>query len=121
MGKRLVLIPTYNEIDNIEGIIREVFSQATSFDILVVDDNSPDKSADKVCALQSEFPEELFLEVRKKKSGLGTAYMHGFKWALQRSYEYIFEMDADFSHNQKDLERLYNACLTGANLAIGSR
>ncbi|HLS31126.1 MAG TPA: polyprenol monophosphomannose synthase [Flavobacteriaceae bacterium] len=121
MGKRLVIIPTYNEIENIEEIIREVFSQAISFDILVVDDNSPDKTADKVCALQSEFPEELFLEVRKKKSGLGTAYIHGFKWALQRSYEYIFEMDADFSHNPKDLERLYNACLKGADLAIGSR
>lgn len=121
MGKRLVIIPTFNEIENIEEIIREVFLQPISFDILIVDDNSPDGTADKVKALQEEFPDELFLEIRQKKSGLGTAYIHGFKWALQRSYEYIFEMDADFSHNPKDLEQLYNACVNGADLAIGSR
>lgn len=121
MGKRLVIIPTFNEIENIEEIIRDVFSQSISFDILIVDDNSPDGTADKVRALQTEFRDNLFMEVRKKKSGLGTAYIHGFKWALQRNYEYIFEMDADFSHNPKDLERLYYACVEGADLAIGSR
>lgn len=121
MGKRLVIIPTFNEIENIEDIIREIFSQSISLDVLVVDDNSPDGTAAKVHSLQSEFAENLFLEVREKKSGLGTAYIHGFKWALERNYEYIFEMDADFSHNPKDLERLYKACLNGADLAVGSR
>ena len=120
--KKLVIIPTYNEIENIESIIRAVFSLHKNFHILIVDDNSPDKTADKVQELQKEFPEKLFLSVRKKKSGLGTAYVHGFKWALNNHYQYIFEMDADFSHNPNDLERLYEAChFNGADLAIGSR
>ena len=121
MTKGLVIIPTYNEIENIEAIIRAVFSLATSFHVLIVDDNSPDGTADKLMALQKQFENQLFLEVRKKKSGLGTAYVHGFKWALSNGYEYIFEMDADFSHNPNDLEKLLLACENGADLAIGSR
>ena len=122
MSRRLVIIPTYNEIENIERIIRNVFSQRASFDILVVDDNSPDQTASKVEELQPEYKDRLFLEVRTEKSGLGTAYIHGFRWALKRDYEFIFEMDADFSHNPNDLIRLYNACVKQqADLAIGSR
>jgi dolichol-phosphate mannosyltransferase len=122
MKDAVVIIPTYNEIENIETIIRAVFSQDKAFDILVVDDNSPDLTALKVKELQNEFPEQLFLEIRKEKSGLGTAYIHGFKWCLDKGYDYIFEMDADFSHNPKDLLRLYNTCATdGADVAIGSR
>ncbi|MGS2738835.1 polyprenol monophosphomannose synthase [Sinomicrobium sp. M5D2P17] len=118
----LVIIPTYNEIENIEAIIREVFLLKKDFHILIVDDNSPDGTSAKVRALQQEFSERLFLEERKEKSGLGTAYIHGFKWALHRGYPYIFEMDADFSHNPRDLVRLFNACsLHGADVAIGSR
>ena len=122
MNDGIVIIPTYNEIENIEGVIRAVFSLHKTFHILIVDDNSPDKTAEKVIELQSEFQDKLFLSVRKKKSGLGTAYVHGFKWALEHHYEYIFEMDADFSHNPNDLEKLYDACyFNGADLAIGSR
>ena len=122
MSRRLVIIPTYNEIENIERIIRNVFSQRSSFDILVVDDSSPDQTAVKVKELQEEFSQQLFLEVRTEKSGLGTAYIHGFKWALARDYDFIFEMDADFSHNPNDLIRLYNACVKQkADVAIGSR
>ncbi|WP_347066645.1 polyprenol monophosphomannose synthase [Flavobacterium sp. WV_118_3] len=121
MSLGIVVIPTYNEIENIEGIIRAVFELDVSFDVLIVDDNSPDGTATKVKELQELFPNRLFLENRLKKSGLGTAYVHGFKWALARNYEYIFEMDADFSHNPKDLERLYKACVDGAGMAIGSR
>ncbi|WP_066221932.1 polyprenol monophosphomannose synthase [Formosa haliotis] len=122
MRDSIVIIPTYNEIGNIEAIIRAVFSQKKDFNILVVDDNSPDLTALKVKELQTEFPDRLFLEVRQGKSGLGTAYIHGFKWCLRHNYEYIFEMDADFSHNPTDLERLYNACAAdGADLSIGSR
>jgi dolichol-phosphate mannosyltransferase len=122
MNDGIVIIPTYNEIENIESIIRAVFSLDKTFHVLIVDDNSPDKTAEKVMELQSEFQGKLFLSVRKKKSGLGTAYVHGFKWALKHHYEYIFEMDADFSHNPNDLERLYDACHShGADLAIGSR
>ncbi|AEH01128.1 polyprenol monophosphomannose synthase [Lacinutrix sp. 5H-3-7-4] len=122
MRDAIVIIPTYNEIENIETIIRAVFAQQKAFDILVVDDNSPDLTADCVKELQQEFPDRLFLSVRKEKSGLGTAYIHGFKWCLNKHYDYIFEMDADFSHNPKDLERLYHACANkGADLAIGSR
>ena len=122
MSRRLVIIPTYNEIETIERIIRNVFSQRSSFDILVVDDSSPDQTAAKVKELQREFSEQLFLEVRTEKSGLGTAYIHGFKWALARDYDFIFEMDADFSHNPNDLIRLYNACVKQkADVAIGSR
>lgn len=121
MNTGLVVIPTYNEIENIEAIIRAVFSLETNFDVLVVDDNSPDGTAKKVVALQEEYPGRLYIEVRAGKSGLGTAYVHGFKWAISRKYEYIFEMDADFSHNPLDLERLQAACERGADLAIGSR
>lgn len=122
MNDSIVIIPTYNEIENIESIIRSVLSQHKPFNVLIIDDNSPDHTADKVIQLQSEYSGRLFLEKRAKKSGLGTAYVHGFKWALERKYEYIFEMDADFSHNPNDLERLYNACHLGdADLAIGSR
>ncbi|MCL4117213.1 UNVERIFIED_CONTAM: hypothetical protein GTU68_002631 [Idotea baltica] len=118
----IVIIPTYNEIENIEAIIRAVFSLDKAFDILVVDDNSPDLTALKVKELQNEFPNQLHLEVREEKSGLGTAYIHGFNWSLKKHYDYIFEMDADFSHNPKDLIRLYNAChLDGADMSIGSR
>lgn len=122
MNDGIVIIPTYNEIENIESIVRAVFSQHKAFDVLIVDDNSPDQTASKVTALQSEFAGRLFLEKRDKKAGLGTAYVHGFKWALSKHYQYIFEMDADFSHNPSDLEKLYNACHFGeADLAIGSR
>lgn len=122
MNDSVVIIPTYNEIENIESIIRAVLSQHKSFHILVVDDNSPDQTAQKVVQLQSEFGERLFIENRIKKAGLGTAYVHGFKWALEREYQFIFEMDADFSHNPNDLEKLYDAChFGGADLAIGSR
>ncbi|ATA90163.1 dolichyl-phosphate beta-D-mannosyltransferase [Capnocytophaga stomatis] len=118
----LVIIPTYNEIENIEAIIRAVFEQSEKFHILIVDDNSPDKTAEKVRELQQIFPEKLFLEVRIEKKGLGTAYIHGFKWALQHNYDYIFEMDADFSHNPADLLRLYKECAeNGSDMAIGSR
>ncbi len=122
MSNGIVIIPTYNEIENIERLIRNIFSLQRKFHILVVDDNSPDGTGLKVKALQTEFFGSLFLEERKGKLGLGTAYIHGFKWALNRKYEYIFEMDADFSHNPNDLIRLYNACeKNGADLAIGSR
>ncbi|WP_121312510.1 polyprenol monophosphomannose synthase [Flavobacterium sp. 102] len=122
MSDAIVIIPTYNEIENIESIIRAVFALPKTFHVLIVDDNSPDKTADRVMELQKEFPNQLFLALRKKKSGLGTAYVHGFKWALQNDYNYIFEMDADFSHNPNDLEKLYDACHeNGADLSIGSR
>ncbi|MBC9797912.1 polyprenol monophosphomannose synthase [Sinomicrobium weinanense] len=118
----LVIIPTYNEIENIEAIVSEVLQLKKNFHILIVDDNSPDGTAEKVKEMQQEFPDRLFIEERKEKSGLGTAYIHGFKWAIQKGYNYIFEMDADFSHNPRDLVRLYNACaLHGADVAIGSR
>ena len=103
MADGLVIIPTYNEIENVEAIARAVFSLKKDFHVLVVDDNSPDGTADTVKQLQKEFNDCLFLEVRKEKSGLGTAYIHGFKWALDRKYDYIFEMDADFSHKPSDL------------------
>jgi dolichol-phosphate mannosyltransferase len=121
MEKRVVIIPTYNEIENIESIIKAVFILQTPFDVLIVDDNSPDGTAIAVKELQTKFSDRLFIEVRKNKSGLGTAYVHGFKWALVNNYDYIFEMDADFSHNPKDLEKLHQACIDGADLAIGSR
>lgn len=122
MRDAIVIIPTFNEIENIEDIIRAVFALDSDFDILVVDDNSPDGTAKKVGELQSEFKDRLFVEVRHEKAGLGTAYIHGFKWCLRRHYEYIFEMDADFSHNPKDLPRLYKTCKIGkADLSIGSR
>ncbi|MGV8993196.1 MAG: polyprenol monophosphomannose synthase [Flavobacterium sp.] len=122
MSDSVVIIPTYNEIENIESIIRKVFSLEKSFDVLIVDDNSPDHTSDAVRKLQIEFGGKLFLENRAKKAGLGTAYVHGFKWSLEREYEYIFEMDADFSHNPEDLIKLYNACaVQNASVAIGSR
>ena len=121
MSKSIVVIPTYNEIENIESIIHAVFSLYKPFHILVVDDNSPDGTYHKVVELQEKYPSQLFIELRAKKSGLGTAYVHGFKWALANNYDYIFEMDADFSHNPLDLIRLQEACETGADLAIGSR
>ncbi|MBE7639485.1 glycosyltransferase [Salegentibacter sp. BLCTC] len=122
MVKGIVIIPTYNEIENIERLVRNVFSQQKEFHILVVDDNSPDGTATRVRTLQAEFHDSLFLEERVGKLGLGTAYIHGFKWALQRDYEYVFEMDADFSHNPNDLVRLFNTCKRNdADVAIGSR
>ena len=118
----LVIIPTYNEKENIEAIIRATFSQEKVFHVLVVDDNSPDGTATIVENLQEEFPSQLFIEKREGKSGLGTAYIHGFKWGIAKKYDYIIEMDADFSHNPNDLIRLYNECANeGADVAIGSR
>lgn len=122
MSDSLVIIPTYNEKENIERIIRKVFSLSKDFHILIVEDNSPDGTADIVKSLMKEFPDLLFIEERKGKLGLGTAYIHGFRWALKRSYDFIFEMDADFSHNPEDLLRLYHATKIEANdVAIGSR
>ena len=118
----IVIIPTYNERENIENIIRAVFALEHGFHILVIEDGSPDGTADIVRTLQQEFAGRLFMVERKGKLGLGTAYIAGFKWALQQDYEYIFEMDADFSHNPQDLPRLYRACSEeGADVAIGSR
>ena len=122
MKNTVVIIPTYNEIENIEAIIKAVFSQSDDIHILVVDDNSPDLTALKVKELQNNYPNRLFLELRKEKSGLGTAYIHGFKWCLNKKYNYIFEMDADFSHDPLDIIKLYNTChIDGADVAIGSR
>ncbi len=121
MSNTLVIIPTYNEKENIEAIIKAVFSQEKQFDILVVDDSSPDGTSEIVAKLQQEFS-NLFLEIREEKTGLGAAYIHGFKWALAKNYDYIIEMDADFSHNPKDLIQLYNACaIDGVDFSIGSR
>jgi dolichol-phosphate mannosyltransferase len=121
MSDRLVIIPTYNEIENIEAIIKAVFELSTEFHVLIVDDNSPDGTAKVVQELQENFRDRLFIAVREGKLGLGTAYIHGFRWAIGRKYNYIFEMDADFSHNPLDLERLYTACVNGADVAVGSR
>ena len=120
--KKLVIIPTYNEIENINDIISSVFSLEEKFDVLIVDDSSPDGTGSVVEELINNFyADRLFLEVRANKDGLGRAYIHGFKWALKNGYDYIFEMDADFSHNPKDLIQLYWACKNGADLSIGSR
>ena len=121
MSDSLVIIPTFNEIENIEAIIRAVMALPKEFDVLVVDDNSPDGTAAKVESLYADFPNRLFLEVRKEKAGLGTAYIHGFKWAIAKKYDFIFEMDADFSHSPSDLPRLYRACVNGADVVVGSR
>ncbi|WP_374754305.1 polyprenol monophosphomannose synthase [Dyadobacter tibetensis] len=122
VNQSIVIIPTYNEIENIEAIIRKVFSLAHPFHLLIIDDGSPDGTALVVKKLMAEFPGRLNMEERKGKLGLGTAYIHGFKWALARGYEYIFEMDADFSHPPEDLIRLYKACAEeGNDIAIGSR
>ena len=118
----IVIIPTYNERENIENIIRAVFGLPKVFHILVIEDGSPDGTATIVRKLQQEFPEQLFMIERKGKLGLGTAYITGFKWALEHAYEYIFEMDADFSHNPNDLPKLYAACMEqGGDVAVGSR
>lgn len=121
MSSSLVIIPTYNEIENIDKMIHTVFGLERTFDLLIVDDGSPDGTADHVKKLQTEFHGKLHLEERKGKLGLGTAYIHGFKWALAKHYEYIFEMDCDFSHNPQDLVRLLEACEKGADVAVGSR
>jgi len=121
MAENLVIIPTYKEKENIEKIIRYVFDLQMSFDILIIDDNSPDGTAGIVKGLMTEFPDRLFILERPGKMGLGTAYITGFKWALEHDYQYVFEMDADFSHNPDDLSRLHDACANGADLAIGSR
>ena len=122
MSDSLVIIPTYNEIENAESIIRKVMSYATNFHVLIVDDNSPDGTANLVKELQKEFTDRLHILEREGKQGLGTAYIAGFDWALNHNYGYIFEMDADFSHNPDDLDRLYEACSKeGVELAIGSR
>ena len=119
--RKIVIIPTYNEKENIENIIRKVFSLDGGFDILIIDDGSPDGTAAIVKRLQQEFPERLHMIERPGKLGLGTAYITGFKWSIDKGYDYTFEMDADFSHNPEDLPRLYQACKDGADLAIGSR
>ena len=120
--EKLVIIPTYNERENIEAILQAIYDLRDGFHVLVIDDGSPDGTAEIVRQLQPRFDHTVFLEERKGKQGLGTAYIHGFKWATARGYEFIFEMDADFSHNPTDLPRLYAACKTGgADVAIGSR
>tara|TARA_B110000881_G_scaffold142596_1_gene125917 strand:- start:821 stop:1549 length:729 start_codon:yes stop_codon:yes gene_type:complete len=122
MKKNLVIIPTYNEKENIEKIILKVFSLAKKFDILIVDDGSPDGTASIVKNIQFKFPDSLYIKERTGKLGLGTAYIHGFKWALKNNYDYIFEMDADFSHNPDDLIKLLDACsLSNGDVSIGSR
>jgi dolichol-phosphate mannosyltransferase len=122
MSDSVVIIPTYNEKENIENMVRKVFSFEKDFHILIVDDGSPDGTGDIVKSLQKEFPNRLHIEERAGKLGLGTAYIHGFNWSLEKGYEYIFEMDADFSHNPDDLIRLYNACAKeGGDLSVGSR
>lgn len=119
--KNLVIIPTYNEKENVEKMVRKVFSLETEFHLLIIDDNSPDGTADIVKRLQAEFPDKLHMVQRKGKLGLGTAYITGFRWAIDHSYDFIFEMDCDFSHDPNDLEKLYAAAMNGADLAIGSR
>lgn len=119
--EKLVIIPTYNEKDNIPVIVQAIFSLKQGYHILVVDDNSPDGTGIVVKGLIEQYKGQLFLAERMGKQGLGTAYIHGFKWAVERGYNYIFEMDADFSHDPSDLERLYEACKNGADVAVGSR
>ena len=120
--EKIVIIPTYNEKENIANIVETIFLLNQGFHVLVIDDSSPDGTAGIVRQLQQKYPKQLFLEVRQGKLGLGTAYIHGFKWAVRNNYQFIFEMDADFSHNPKDLERLYEACkFQGADVAVGSR
>jgi len=119
--QKIVIIPTYNEKENISNIVRAIFALEQQYHVLVIDDSSPDGTADIVREMQDAFPGQLFIEQRKGKQGLGTAYIYGFRWAVARGYEYIFEMDADFSHNPKDLDNLYEACVNGADVAVGSR
>lgn len=121
MSDSLVIIPTYNEKENVESMIRTVMALPIPFDILIVDDNSPDGTAQIVKTLMQEFPDRVFLLSRQEKNGLGRAYIAGFQWALQKNYDYIFEMDCDFSHNPSDLIRLREVCYNGADVAIGSR
>ena len=122
MSNSIVIIPTYNEKENVESMTRKVMTLPKEFDILYVDDSSPDGTADVIRNLQKEFPNRIYLEERKGKLGLGTAYVHGFKWSIKNKYDFIFEMDCDFSHNPDDLERLYDACNEGgADVSIGSR
>ena len=121
MENTLIIIPTYNEIENIESIIEAVFSSVLPWDVLVVDDQSPDGTADQVLKMMKKFPKRLFLESRADKKGLGTAYVHGFHWALRRKYSYIFEMDADFSHNPKELSSMMALLKNQADLVVGSR
>lgn len=122
MSDSIVIIPTFNEKENIERILRKVFSLDKLFHVLIVDDGSPDGTAEIVRSLMTEYPDRLFMEERASKSGLGTAYIHGFRWSLQHNYSFIFEMDADFSHNPDDLIRLYNACaVDGFDMSVGSR
>ncbi len=121
MDKCLVIIPTYNEKENVEKMVRTVFKLNTPFHLLIIEDNSPDGTADIVKKLQPEFPDKLFMVERKGKLGLGTAYIAGFKWAIEKGYDFVCEMDCDFSHNPNDLERLYQAGKDGADVAIGSR
>ena len=122
MSDSVIIIPTFNEIDNVESMIRKVLSLDKEFDVLFVDDSSPDGTADVIRDLQKEFPNRIHLEVRTGKLGLGTAYIHGFRWSIDKKYDYIFEMDCDFSHNPDDLIRLYDACKEGgADVSIGSR
>ena len=121
MENTLIIIPTYNEIENIESIIEAVFSIQSPLDVLVVDDQSPDGTADQVLSMMEQFPERLFLESRSDKKGLGTAYVHGFKWALRRNYQYVFEMDADFSHNPQELVPMLLLLKDQADLVVGSR
>jgi len=119
--EKIVIIPTYNEKENIESIIDAVISLNQNFHVLIIDDGSPDGTANIVKSLFPKYPGQLFIEERKGKMGLGTAYIHGFKWALEKGYQFIFEMDADFSHNPKDLIRLHQACVEGAGVSVGSR
>ena len=121
MSDSLVIIPTFNEKENIEKMIHKVFSLPKKFHLLIIDDGSPDGTGEIIKRLQAHYTDTLFLVERNGKLGLGTAYIRGFKWALEKKYDFIYEMDADFSHDPDDLERLYNACIDGADLAIGSR
>lgn len=122
LPEKIVIVPTFNEKENIEKMVRKVMSVPGDFNLLIVDDGSPDGTAEIVRRLMTEFPDRLFMEERKGKLGLGTAYIHGFRWSLQRGYNYIFEMDCDFSHNPDDLIRLHDACANqGADVAVGSR
>ncbi|MDX2361010.1 MAG: polyprenol monophosphomannose synthase [Crocinitomicaceae bacterium] len=121
MSDSVVIIPTYNERENVENMTRKMMSLSKDFHVLFVDDSSPDGTSDIILELQKEFPGRIHLEIRHGKLGLGTAYIHGFKWSIAHNYEFIFEMDCDFSHNPDDLIRLYDACANGADLSIGSR
>ena len=121
MSDSIVIIPTYNEIENIEKMVLSVMELEHDFDVLFIDDNSPDGTANRIEQQIEKYKGRIFLEKRTGKLGLGTAYIHGFKWAISKNYDYVFEMDCDFSHNPKDLIKLYQACKNGADVSIGSR